>query len=200
VQGRETDVTEPKRSESTLRFLADACAVLGSGGSGAEWEGALERIARVAVPQYADWCLIDVLEEDARVARTVAGAHADASKGPWVEEIRRHYPPAVGDAEPTEVRAKALRSGEPEIVPVVSAAWVSASARDARHLKLLHNLGPRSVLCVPLKAAGRVLGVITFVSSGEQRRYTGADLVFATDLARRVAEFVARARAATLAA
>lgn len=202
VQGRETDITESKRSESTLRFLADACGVLGAVGAPGNdgWEAALDRIARVAVPQYADWCLIDVLEDDGGTARTVAAAHADASKSPWVEEIRRHHPPAVNDVDSTEVRAKVLRAGEPEIVPVASAAWVSASARDARHLKLLHNLAPRSVLCVPLKAAGRVLGVITFVSSGEQRRYTAEDLIFATDLARRIAEFVARSRAATRAA
>jgi PAS domain S-box-containing protein len=201
VQGRETDITEPKRSESTLRFLADACAVLAAAGATdgpGGWEAALERIARVAVPQFADWCLIDVLTgDDNRSARTVAAAHADASKRPWVDELRLNYPPAAADPGSADVRSKALRTAEPEIVPVASAAWVSGEARDARHLKLLHNLAPRSLLCVPLKAAGRTLGVITFVSSGEQRRYTGDDLLFATDLARRVAEFLARNRAAT---
>lgn len=205
VQGRETDITEPKRSESTLRFLADACAVLatGTGDTRAQgWVSALERIARVAVPQFADWCLVDVLTQadgdHAAAARTVAAAHADASKSPWVDELREHYPPepAGGTDAPAEVRAKVLRTGEPEIVPAASAAWLSGEARDARHLKLLHNLAPRSLLCVPLKTAGRTLGALTFVSSGEQRRYAGDDLVFATDLARRVAEFLARHRAA----
>ena len=201
VQGRETDITEQKRSESTLRFLAEACGILGgaNGAGGSEsWDTALRRIARVAVPQFADWCLIDVLTDGA-IAQTVAAAHADGSKGPWVEELRQHYPPAL-DGESADVRAKVLRTGEPEIVPAASAAWISGEARDARHLKLLHNLAPRSLICVPLKAAGRTLGAITFVSSGEQRRYTGDDLVFATDLARRVAEFLARTRATTIAA
>ena len=77
-----------------------------------------------------------------------------------------------------------------EIVPAVSEAWVSANAQDGRHLKLLHNLAPRSLLCVPLKSGDRMLGAITFASSEAQRRYDADDLLFATDLGRRIAEWL----------
>ena len=74
--------------------------------------------------------------------------------------------------------AKVLQTGQPEIVPAVSEAWLSANAQDGRHLKLLHNLAPRSLLCVPLKSGDRMLGAITFASSEAQRRYDADDLLF----------------------
>src|SRR5438105_3616071 len=191
VQRREADITEQRRSESTLRVLADACAVLSSGAAA---QAMLARIARVAVPQYADWCLIDLIEPDG-APQSVAAAHADASKQPWLDEIRKDYPPAqhAGDA-----RAKVLQTGQPEIVPAVSEAWLSANAQDGRHLKLLHNLAPRSLLCVPLKSGDRTLGAITFASVEAHRRYDADDLLFATDLGRRIAEWLERVSASQL--
>lgn len=185
IQGREADITEQRRSESTLKFLADACAVLAAHKG---TEETLGQIARVAVPQYADWCAVDLMNGDGR-ARTVAAAHADASKEPWLSEIQRNYPPAP---EAREGPGAVLRTGQPEIVPVVTDAWLAAGAADGQHLKLLHNLAPRSVLCVPLKCGAQTLGAITFVSSEAQRRYDADDLVFATDLGRRIAESVER--------
>jgi PAS domain S-box-containing protein len=185
VQGREADITEQRRSELTLRFLADACAVLAGRG---EPEEMLGKIARVAVPQYADWCVMDLIDEDGG-ARTVAAAHADASKEPWLAEIQKSYPPVM-DAR--HGPGAVLRSGQPEIVPAVMPQWLAAGAKDERHLKLLHNLAPRSILCVPLRCEERTLGAITFVSSEAQRRFDADDLVFATDLARRIAESIER--------
>ena len=85
-----------------------------------------------------------------------------------------------------------LRTGQPEIVPVVTDAWLASHAQDAQHLKLLHNIAPRSLLCVPLRSGEQTIGAITFVSSEAQRRYDADDLVFATDLARRIAESIER--------
>jgi GAF domain-containing protein len=115
----------------------------------------------------------------------VAAAHADASKEPWLAEIRWSFPPRL---DAVAGRGKVLATGQPELLPVVTPEALAASARDGRHLKLLHNLAPRSSMSVPLRRDGRVLGAITFVSSAAQRRFGPDDLVFATDLARRVAE------------
>ncbi len=202
VQGRETDITEQRQSESTLQFLSDTCAVLAAGFTGGAAAGAdpvattLGKLARAAVPQYADWCMIDLIGgggggDDGGggggAARTIAAAHADASKQPWLDEIRRDYPPRLGVGE---TRGKVLATGQPVILSAVSAAALQNGAKDERHLKLLHNLAPKSMLIVPLRRGERVLGAITFASVAAQRRYGADDLIFATDLARRVAEFL----------
>jgi serine phosphatase RsbU (regulator of sigma subunit) len=64
---------------------------------------------------------------------------------------------------------------------------ITATARDAEHLRLLLQLKLRSVLVVPLIARGIVLGVMTWVMAESERRYQEADMGFATDLARRAA-------------
>ncbi len=60
-------------------------------------------------------------------------------------------------------------------------------ARDERHLRLVHSLGLKSYLCVPLVVSGNTLGVLTFATAESGRRYTEADLALAVDLAHRAA-------------
>jgi PAS domain S-box-containing protein len=183
VQGRETEITEQKRSEGALEFLAETCSIVAEGRAA---EATLARVARAAVAQFADWCLVDLVEEGGGW-RTVAAAHADSSREPWIAELQREYPPSP---DATEGRAKVLRTGQPEIVPVISEERITTGARDARHLKLIRNLTPRSSICVPLRSGDRVLGAMTFVSSRPGRRYEAGDLIFASDLGRRVGEAV----------
>ncbi len=180
VQGRETDITIQKRSLHMLQFLAETATILAANEPP---EASLVRIARAAVPQFADWCVIDLALES-QDPRTIAAAHADSSRQPWVTELQRNYAPLL---ESSEGRGKVLQSGQPQIATTVTPTMLSAMAQDARHLKLLQNLSPRSLLCVPMKAGGRTLGSIMFVSSETGHRYTAEDLAFAADLASRIA-------------
>lgn len=189
VQGRETDITEQKRSEATLRFLSETSALLSKC---VNLDQTLNQIAQVSVRHFADWCMIDLMESG--TPRTVAAAHADSAREPWIVELQRDYPPHLGDVDG---RGKVLASGQPQIVSVVTAATIAAMSRDARQLKLLHNLAPRSLLCVPLKSRERVLGAITLVSAETQRHYNADDLIFAADLASRIAQTVQATLAAT---
>ena len=52
----------------------------------------------------------------------------------------------------------------------------------------------RSVMLIPMDVAGRTIGVLTMVSAESGRSFTGDDLVFAGDLARRAATAVENAR------
>ncbi len=53
------DITERKRTEQGLRFLADASVTLASL---VDYQSTLQKIAGLAVPQFADWCAVDILE------------------------------------------------------------------------------------------------------------------------------------------
>ena len=50
-----------KHSEEALRFLAESGAELSSS---LDYRATLAGVARLAVPHLADWCAVDVLEED----------------------------------------------------------------------------------------------------------------------------------------
>jgi hypothetical protein len=58
----------------------------------------------------------------------------------------------------------------------------------------MRRIGFRSVMMVPLKARGKILGVLTFVNSEADRHHTPEDLALAEDLANRAALAVDNAR------
>ncbi|MEJ7872561.1 MAG: PAS domain S-box protein, partial [Rubrobacteraceae bacterium] len=55
------DITDRKRAENTLRFFAEASAVLASS---LDYQATLESVARLVVPDIADWCAVDIIEAD----------------------------------------------------------------------------------------------------------------------------------------
>ncbi|HEX8687558.1 MAG TPA: PAS domain S-box protein, partial [Pyrinomonadaceae bacterium] len=73
MRGVTMDISVRKAAEERLRFLAEASRVLGSS---LDYETTLEGLARLAVAALADYCLVDLVDDDGRVRR-VAVAHAD---------------------------------------------------------------------------------------------------------------------------
>ena len=143
----------------------------------------INRVARLAVPTFADWCAIDVVR-DGRMHR-LAVAHVDPEK---VELAVR----AAGALAPGPVDS---RGGAGAVAPHREArAHPRDHRRDARrrrrdeeHLQIARELQLRSALLVPLFVRGRVIGVISWVSTDEHRLYDEDDVRFAEHLARRAA-------------
>ena len=185
--GTQRDVTESRRAEEAQRFLGQASAVLSSS---LDYHETLASVARLAVPTLADWCAVDILEEDGRLER-LAVEHPDPEKVRLAYELERRYPP---DPDATRGLYQALRTGEPEMMVEISEELVEQAARDEEHRELLRKLDLRSYMVVPLVAGGRTLGAISFISAESGRRYGEADLQLAEELARRAAYAVDNAR------
>jgi PAS domain S-box-containing protein len=185
--GTNTDISEQKRAEDASRFLADASAALATV---VDYQSTLEEVAALAVPRFGDWCGVDMVEPDGSL-RQLAVAHVDPAKVRLAHELGRRYPP---DPDAPAGAARVARTGEPELMEDISDALLEAAARDPEHLRILRELGLRSYLCVPMKARGRVLGVLSFVAAESGRRYGPADLALAEELARRAAVAVENAR------
>ncbi|WP_250122583.1 PAS domain S-box protein [Chroococcidiopsis sp. CCMEE 29] len=181
------DITERKRIEEQERFLAEASAILGVS---LDYQTILENLARLVVPQLADWCSIHMVEEDDSV-RQVTVAHVNPSKVKWAQEFQRRYPTNPND---TFNAPQVIRTGQSELYNQVPDRLLQSIAQDAEHLELLRQVGIKSVLCVPMKARGRTLGAISFVSAESNRSYTQADLALAEDLGRRAGLAVDNAR------
>jgi GAF domain-containing protein len=144
-----------------------------------DYEETLRRIARLAVPEMADWCV--TLDEFGAI-RLLAVAHVDPAREATVRELRARYP---FDPEARYGLPKVLRSGQAEVYPRIDVSWRRAAARDDEHLRLMELLDARSSMCVPLRARGRVLGAMTFVRAKSRRPYGARDLELAGELARR---------------
>jgi PAS domain S-box-containing protein len=174
------DVTERKRAGEALRFLSEASAELSSS---LDYRATLAGMARLAVPALADWCAVDVLEEDGSTHR-LAVEHEDPAKVAWAYALELRYPP---DPSTPQGVPQVLRTGRSELYPEIPDEMLAAAARDPEHLRLMREIGFTSAMIVPLVARGRTLGAITLVSAESGRRYEEADLELAEELARRAA-------------
>jgi signal transduction histidine kinase/PAS domain-containing protein len=181
------DITPIKRAEESARYLARASETLSAS---LDYEITLKELAQIVVPDFADWCGVDIVGDDGRV-KQLAVAHADPDKVRWAYELNKRYPP--DPTAPTGVY-NVLRTGSPELYAEIPDAMLEAGARDAEHLSIIRELGIKSAIVVPLIAHGRTLGALTLISSDSGRRYGEADLEFAMELARRAALAVDNAR------
>lgn len=162
-----------------LAFLAEASQSLASS---LDYETTLASIADLMVPEMADWCTVDLLEGDQ--LRCLAVSHLEAEKAENARELRRRFPPRK------ELSAgvwNVLRTGMSELFSEINLEMLERSTYNTEQLEQTLALGMRSVMIVPLKARGRMLGALTFVAGNGRPRYETVDLVLAEELALRCA-------------
>src|SRR5207244_9481665 len=107
------DVTDRRRAEEASRFLAEASNALASS---LDYQTTLSAVARLAVPQIADWCAVDVLGADGSLQR-LAVVHADLGKVELPRELERRY---SVDLEADRGLPNVLRTGYPELVSEIT--------------------------------------------------------------------------------
>jgi K+-sensing histidine kinase KdpD len=173
-------------SRQRLQFLAAATQRLAAS---LDYDVTLSALARLVVPRLADYCLVDVVEEDGSIRR-VAVAHADADKQHLVQHLCA-YPPSA--ASPSSI-SKVLHSGQPALLREIDDDLIRQSVHDPRERQTVLALGPRSGLILPLNSRERVLGAISLFTASERPRYVEADLDLAGELASRAALAVDNAR------
>src|SRR5215218_10199983 len=181
------DTTERKHTDDVMRFLAESGATLSSS---LDYRDTLANVARLAVPTLADWCAIDVMEEDGTVER-LAVEHSDPEKVALAYELQERYP---SNTETTRGVGKVLKTGEPDMMAEIPEELLDQAAMDVEHRAIMRELGLRSYMVVPMVARGRSHGAITLVSAESGRRYEETDLRLAEELARRAALAVDNAK------
>jgi GAF domain-containing protein len=180
------DLTETKRAELAQRLLAQAARRRPGPG---ELSLMLQAIAEAAVPGFADWAGVDLLE-DGRSVRTVAVAHPDPEMVRLGWRLRTEWP--VDLRAPGGITA-VIRTGRPQLVREISEEMLEQTAVDQGHLDVLRAIGLKSTMIVPLIAGTEVLGALSYVSS-TARRFTERDLDLACDLGRQVGVSVKNAQ------
>ncbi|MBE9037596.1 PAS domain S-box protein [aff. Roholtiella sp. LEGE 12411] len=173
------DITERKQAENALRCIAEISTILSSS---LDYEETLEQIAKILVPQLADWCCVDILNEDGSVRRLPV-AHANSSKAEWAHQLQQYAP----DFQSATAITRVLQTGQPELITQLSDSLLVANSQNNQHLRVVQQMGIKSAMIVPLVARQRVLGSITFVSAESDRHYEQRDLALAKDIAYRAA-------------
>ena len=171
---------EAEEAAQRMEFLAQASAVLSSS---LDFQETLANVATTAVPQFADWCAVDLLRPDGSLQR-VGVAHQDPERVRLAQELEERYP-ADPDAE-IGVHA-ALRRGEAELMEEIPEELLLSAAQDDEHRRIIEELQLRSSIVAPILIRERAVGAITFVQAESGRRYGEEDLVVARELASRAA-------------
>lgn len=175
-------------SEKRAAFLAEASRVLSMS---FDYHTTIAQLARLAVPEMADYCAVDVVEGEQGFMR-LGFAHSDPKRE---EEFRSKLtvfrPEDVSPAHPV---MKALIKGESDLITRVTDEGLRAAMKNEEQYQLLRSLEPKSIITVPLVASGKIVGALTLVSSREDHIYTPEDVKLAEELGRRAALAVENAR------
>ncbi|MFD8073300.1 SpoIIE family protein phosphatase [Streptomyces sp. NPDC059718] len=198
------DATDSRRAQERLRILDEAGKRIGTT---LDVMRTGQELADLAVPTLADYATVDLAEsvllgdeppvrpgsEDA--GRTPAVRRAGlASVQPGAPEslFARGEPVSAPPASPF---AGVLRSGKPHLEPVLNASpgtWLDHN--DAARAAKVREHRMHSLMLVPIRARGAVLGVATFMRTRDPRPFEDEDLFLAEELVRRAAISLDQAR------
>ena len=131
----------------------------------------------------ADYCLIDLVDEDGRLDRVVM-SHVDPGGEEVLRDLRERFPPDFNEAHPA---SRVLATGQPLVFEDVTRDVLAEASISDEHLEHYLRLEPCSYMVVPLTARGRRLGTLSFGTSVSGRRYGPEELVLARELADRAA-------------
>jgi PAS domain S-box-containing protein len=173
------DVTDQRRAQREQRFLAEAGKILSSS---LDYEQTLTTVGELVVRELANWCVIQLAESKTH-PRRIRVVPDDPHLRPIVEEIERLQ------IDPTLPHAtkEVWETRRPVVYAQLQKGDLERFAQNPEHLRLMLAMEPRSLMEVPLLVAGSIVGVLGFVLSRGDRRYTEHDLPLAMALADRAA-------------
>jgi PAS domain S-box-containing protein len=186
------DITAQRLAEERLRFLAHAGDLLGSS---LELGTTLQQLCDLAIEALADWCTVDLIDDDG--VHLVAVAHRDTDRVAWARELRERF---GVDMDSDVGLPSVLKTGIPYVLTSIDSSWLRQTLQQLPDIsedevERFMSLELRSSMTVPLKSAkGEVLGAIGLVSAEGGRYYTDDDLTLALEIARRAATAVENAQ------
>ncbi|HEX8280967.1 MAG TPA: response regulator, partial [Chthoniobacterales bacterium] len=171
---------EAEARQERLAFLAEASNVLAGS---LDYEETFQNLARLVVPKLADFCIIDIADEDGQL-RQVAVAHGDPAEEGKVRNLHEHYPATLAAKHGG---TRVFQSGKSEMCCEFTEEVLREMFASEEDRRMIRELRPTSYIAVPVRARQRVLGAITMVNTGAVRACGQDELSLAEELAQRAA-------------
>ena len=162
-----------------IRLLAEAGAVLTLI---LELDDALKEIAAIAVRDFADYCIVDIVEGNAGIRRLQA-----VSRDPSKAHVCDLFMQVSLDGRGLQLSSPVLENKLSVLIERLSPETIATFSKDKKELQALQAAGLESLIVAPLIAFGRLLAVITLGSSSSLRLFEPADVLVVEELARRAA-------------
>lgn len=170
-----------RAANERVRLLAEASRTLGVS---LDYQQTVAQVANAAVPGFADWCSVELLNEQGEL-ELLAVAHVNPAKVQLAWDLLENYPL---DPDAETGGANVVRTGRSQLLPSIRRQLIDQALEKYPELGgLIEQLNLTSVMTVPLRAAGRVLGVMNFAWGESGRHYDDADLAVAEELGHRAA-------------
>jgi PAS domain S-box-containing protein len=188
------DETESRRALERERAARRRAGLLAHAGE--ILEGSLEHhetlanVARIAVPELADWCVVRLLDEDGEL-ELVAVAHVDPDRQRYAWELEERFPLPM---KAPFGAPRVLRTGTPEVIAPITDALIERYVAEPSLRAILRELGLTASVTVPLRARSRVIGTLQLATAESGRRFEPEDVELAVELGRRAALAVENAR------
>lgn len=175
------------RERERFRFLSEASATMARS---LDYESTLLAVARSALPEFADYCIVDLLDEHGEFHRAVAAA-ADPEKEAVLREIAPRYGPRVGSSHPAAIAVANQSAVLLSTIPETLFEDLMPDADARRSVRARVPSG--STIAVPLCMRDRCFGAL-LVSAVVPGRFGPEDVPLVEDLARRASQFLDNAR------
>ena len=186
-----TEATEARarleRAMTAERVMTEASRAYAE--AGADVPALLDALARHASAGIGDGCAIWLLDEDGSRLRVAAAFHPD----PEVLDATRRFFAGVEHASQAGLVGRVARGDGPVFLPYLDPAELRERAHPAyrEHLERHPAFG---LLAVPMRARGRVAGVVATSRDTPDRPYDALDLALLQELAEHAALAIDNAR------
>jgi PAS domain S-box-containing protein len=194
VYGTNVDITERKRAEAEIRRHDARMEVLAGVSQamahvGLDVQAVCETLVRYSAEVIGDAARISVLSDDGQAFQPVAFHHPKPEiKARWGYLLTTTPIPAR-----QEWFAQLLRTGQGVLVPVIDQKQVQQLILP-EYIPYLEQGGIYSILIVPLRVEGRVIGSLFLSRDQPEHPYTADDQVLLQDLADRAALIIQNAQ------
>ncbi|HWV57802.1 MAG TPA: GAF domain-containing protein, partial [Longimicrobiales bacterium] len=169
-----------QRAEHRLGFLAESSAILASS---LDYQTTIQQVIDLAVPQIADGCTVDVVEDG--TVRRIASSHADRERPQRLVALDRENQANTDSPAPWN---RVIRTGKAELWRNVTPEALRETGMVESEVEALADLGITSLIAAPMTTRDRIIGAVTFFSV--DRAFDDDDLALASDLAARAAAAV----------
>jgi len=175
------------RKDSDRKFIETIGNVLSES---LEYEATIDKVVDLALGFLGDWCSLDLLAEDGSIQR-VAMAHSNPDLLKRIQDYRSRRP---GSVDPRFPVARVIQTGEAVYVPNLTEEMLATMNLSPEIREFVRDLDICSYVAAPLKARGRVIGVLSLIRNSASRRYDDQDLAFIKDVATHTALHIDNAR------
>jgi len=151
--------------------------------AGVDLSTLVDSIVDQVTREYADACGVTLLSEDGDTVELVRLHHRDgAADADAATTFGAQTPPAADG--PT---GRVLATGQPLFLPRVDPDALLANIVDPAHRAWLERNMPRSIVLVPMRARGKVVGSLGAMRTSPERAFALEDVELLQELAERAA-------------